>query len=185
MRAFTVKASDIARCPERRMDVAHYREDGSCGHVVTDEFNMIWQNDQDLYDAVLDMVRDLLRRVPGMTDQTIGVNVKGRVFAWAYGGGWGYSEGWGGATTSLRDGDRYPDWTEGGPPPGYRANPFSYFLDREAYGFINEEVVGEQAKDALDLEDDPGSGYAPNPIWGDTTAENLNTSGFTGIHESS
>lgn len=129
---------------ERNERVAH----------ATTEFNMIWQNDQDVYHAVLDDVRGMLRRVPGMTDQTIGRNVKDRVFSWAYGGGWGYSEGWVGTTTSLRDEDRYPDWHEGPPPAGYRPGPFSYFLPRSAYGYVNEETVGEEARDALGLEDE-------------------------------
>jgi hypothetical protein len=96
-----------------------------------------------------------------MTDQTIGRNVKDRVFSWAYGGGWGYSFGWGHATSSLRDQDRYPDWIEGPPPTGYRTTPFSYFLNRDRYGFVSEEEVGEQARDALGLEsgdDDEGDG---------------------------
>lgn len=192
MRAFTVKRSDIDRCPERRLDVSHYREDGTCMHRpseqtvrTTDEFNMIWQNDADVYRAVCDLARDLLRRVPGMTDQTLGRNIKDRVFAWAYGGGWGYSDGWNGSAESWRDADRFPDWTEGGPPPGYRASPFSYFLDRAAYGFVSEERVGEEARDALDLEDGEGETSAPETGWTDSTYDNLNTSGFTGIHEES
>lgn len=119
---------------------------------ATTEFNMIWQNDQTVYNEVVDCVRDLLRKVPDMTDQTIGRNVKDRVFSWAYGGGYGFSDGWGHATSSLRDQDRYPDWTEGGPPPGYRANPFSYFLPTHAYGQVDEEAVGEDAREALGLE---------------------------------
>lgn len=126
----------------RESDVAH----------ATTEFNLIWQNDQVVYNEVLDYVRDLLRGVPNMTDQTIGLNVKARVFSWAFGGGWGFASGWGHSLTSLRDEDRYPDWTEGGPPPGYRANPFSYFLDKDRYGLVNEEVVGEEAREALGLE---------------------------------
>jgi hypothetical protein len=119
---------------------------------TTHEFNLIWQNDQAVYNEVVEYVRDLLRGVPGMTDQTIGRNVKDRVFSWAYGGGWGYSYGWGHSTTSLRDADRYPDWTEGGPPPGYKAGPFSYFLDMDQYRFVSEEEVGDQARDALAIE---------------------------------
>jgi hypothetical protein len=123
---------------------------------ATDGFNMIWQNDQDVYLAVLAEVRAMLGGVPGMTLQTIGRNVKDRVFAWAYGGGWGYSEGWGGATSPLLDCLRYPDWEEGPAPAGYRVSPFSYFLSREEYGYVSEERVGEEALEALDLE-----GYDP------------------------
>jgi hypothetical protein len=32
MRYFTMTHSAIQRCPERRMDVEHYREDGTCEH---------------------------------------------------------------------------------------------------------------------------------------------------------
>jgi hypothetical protein len=117
----------------------------------TDEFNMIWQNDQDVYMTTLAFAQRLLLAQPGMTDQTLGLNVKHRVFSWAYGGGWGYSSGWGGATTSLRDVDRYPDWTEGGPPPGWRNGPFNYFLERDAR--VSEEGVAEQVRDALQIEE--------------------------------
>jgi hypothetical protein len=119
----------------------------------TDEFNMIWQNDQDVYFTTLAYAQALLRQVPGMTEQTLGRNVKDRVFSWAYGGGWGYSSGWRGATTSLRDEDRYPDWSEGGPPPGYRVSPFSYFLGRDKYGHVSEEGIAEQVRDALQIEE--------------------------------
>ena len=117
----------------------------------THEFNMVWENDYALYHEVLDMVRPMVER--GLTDQTIGRNVKDRVFSWAFGGGWGYADGWGGATSSLRDDDRYPDWIEGPPPAGYRSGPFSYFLERDAYGAVDEEQVGESAREALGLED--------------------------------
>ena len=122
---------------------------------ATNEFCMVWQNDQDVYREVVQMVRGMVRS--HLTDQTIGRNVKDRVFSWAYGGGWGYAEGWGGSTSSLRDDDKYPDWTEGPPPPGYRNTPFSYFLDRDRYSFVSEERVGEEARDALGLE-----GYDPD-----------------------
>jgi hypothetical protein len=118
----------------------------------TDEFNLVWQNDQDVYLEVLALARELLARVPGMTDQTLGRNIKDRVFSWAYGGGWGYSDGWGHATSSLRDGDRFPSWVEGPPPAGYRTTPFSYFLDREQYGEVSEEAIAEDVREALELE---------------------------------
>lgn len=94
---------------------------------ATTEFNMVWQNDQELYRAVLAYVRGLLR-VPGMTDQAIGRNVKDRVFAWAFGGGWGFSEGW--------------------PNP----RTFEYFLARDQYRWVSESIVGEEAREALGLE---------------------------------
>lgn len=123
----------------------------STNHATT-EFNLIWQNDQAVYHEVVAMVRDMLRRSPTMSDQTIGRNVKDRVFSWAYGGGWGFDTGWGHATSSLRDDDRYPDWVEGPPPAEDRANPFSYFLPTHAYGDVNEEAVGEDAREALGIE---------------------------------
>lgn len=30
MRAFAITADDVGHCPEHRLDVAHYREDGTC-----------------------------------------------------------------------------------------------------------------------------------------------------------
>lgn len=72
-----------------------------------------------------------------MTDQTLGRNVKDRVFSWAYGGGWGYATGWGGSTTSLVDRTRMP---------------FGYFLPREEYGQVSEELVGENVRECLGLE---------------------------------
>ena len=119
---------------------------------ATTEFNLLWQNPQEVYNAVVDYARDLLRRQPTMTDMTLGRNVKDRVFAWAYGGGWGYSEGWGGATSSLRDDDRYPDWVEGPPPPGYRNTPFNHFLPTHTFGQVDEEDVAQEVREALKLE---------------------------------
>lgn len=42
MRAFTIMSSDIARCPDRRLDPAHYREDGSCLHQLAPEQVCQW-----------------------------------------------------------------------------------------------------------------------------------------------
>lgn len=92
----------------------------------TTEFNMIWQNDYHLYQAVLGFARDLLAQVPGMTDQALGRNVKDRVFAWAFGGGWGHAEGW-------------------------DSRAFDYFLTREDYGSVSEESVAEEVRDALGM----------------------------------
>ena len=96
---------------------------------ATREFDMIWENDYDLYLATLAYARDLLRRTPNMTDQTLGRNVKDRVFAWAFGGGWGWS-------------DFYPH--------DHRA--FDYFLKREQHGDVQDERVGERVRDALGIE---------------------------------
>jgi hypothetical protein len=78
---------------------------------------------------VLSYARELLVRLPTMTDQTLGRNVKDRVFAWAFGGGWGWAEGW--------------------PGPG---RPFDYFLSREDYGLVSEESIAESVREALGLE---------------------------------
>lgn len=121
---------------------------------ATREFNMVWTNDQEVYHAVLAYARELLRGVPGMTDQTLGRNVKDRVFAWAYGGGWGWSSGWGGSTSSQRDEDRFPGWADmQEAPAGYRPTPFSYFLTREQYGEVSEEAIAEEVRDCLGIED--------------------------------
>jgi hypothetical protein len=32
MKSFTIKASDIARCPDHNMSVEHWSEDGKCAH---------------------------------------------------------------------------------------------------------------------------------------------------------
>lgn len=45
-------------------------------------FNLHWTNDYSLYHAVLDYSRGLLRRVPSMTDQTLGRNVRDAVQRW-------------------------------------------------------------------------------------------------------
>lgn len=45
-------------------------------------FNLHWQNDQELYLAVLDFARVCLRQVPNMTEQTLGLNVRDTVWRW-------------------------------------------------------------------------------------------------------
>lgn len=47
-------------------------------------FNLHWTNDYILYHAVLDYSRGLLRRVPSMTDQTLGRNVRDAVQRWCH-----------------------------------------------------------------------------------------------------
>jgi hypothetical protein len=90
---------------------------------------MIWCNDQDLYLATLAYARELLRRMPQMSDQTLGRNVKDRVFAWAFGGGWGHDGLWVG-----------------------RADTFDYFVRREDYGDVSELAVAEEVRDCLGIE---------------------------------
>ena len=81
---------------------------------------------------MLSYASELLAQLPTMTDQTLGRNIKDRVFAWAFGGGWGWSSGW--------------------PGPG---QPFQYFLSREDYGRISEESIAESVRDALGEEGRP------------------------------
>jgi hypothetical protein len=63
-RVLTVTQHDIDQCPVRSLQPRHYRRDGTCEHRsshATDAFNMNWQNDYDLYQAVLRLGRQLLR----------------------------------------------------------------------------------------------------------------------------
>lgn len=100
---------------------------------ATREFNMHWQNDYDLYKEVVSLAREMLRRVPGMTQQTIGRNVKDRVFAWQQGGGWGYDDG--------------------------RKHVRALEYLRVAHADVQEDLVGEEVLDALGLEGyDPVTG---------------------------
>lgn len=96
-----IKHSDVEACPIRSLSPGHYREteDGikcSCGEVTNNAgwyFSLHWSNDYALYHAVLDHARELLRRVPSMTDQTLGRNLRDAVQRWcmdeaAYPLGW-------------------------------------------------------------------------------------------------
>lgn len=100
------------------------------GYKNAETFNFIStvDNDFDLYEAVKAYTVDLLDRHPWMTDQTLGRNIKDRVFAWANGGGWGYDC-----------------------PPRFQ-NVLQY-LDLADYGRVNEEEVAESVRDALDVEE--------------------------------
>lgn len=52
MEAFTIKSSDIARCPYRILTVEHYREDGTCKCTYRqDELDAV-------YDACLKDIRE-------------------------------------------------------------------------------------------------------------------------------
>ena len=48
----------------------------------TDRFNLYWQNDRALYNAILSYVESCREAVPGMTRNTIAVNLSDRVWAW-------------------------------------------------------------------------------------------------------
>lgn len=63
-RVFTVTQHDIDQCPDRQLHPAHYRRDGTCLHRnsrATDAFSMNWCNDQDVYEAVLRLARQLVK----------------------------------------------------------------------------------------------------------------------------
>lgn len=45
-------------------------------------FRINWTGDHNLYTAVMHHARMLLRRVPGMTDQTLGRNIRDAVQRW-------------------------------------------------------------------------------------------------------
>ena len=46
------------------------------------DFEVWTANNRELYDAILAYARECLRRVPGMTDQTLGANIKLNVREW-------------------------------------------------------------------------------------------------------
>ena len=54
-------------------------------------FDVVWSNDAHLYSAIRAYGETLLRSVPGMTDQTLGLNVLHAIKAAVHIGGWGYS----------------------------------------------------------------------------------------------
>lgn len=94
---------------------------------ATREFNMHWLNDQDLYDDVILFARHLLRQVGGkMTPQTLGRNIKDRVYAWKEGGGWGYDN----------------------PPKHVRALEYL----RVPHAEVQEELVAEEVYGILGIE---------------------------------
>jgi hypothetical protein len=86
-----INHSDVAACPITSLSPRHYREteDGikcRCGEVTNNAagwyFSLHWSNDYALYHAVLDHARELLHRVPTMTDQTLGRNLRDAVQRW-------------------------------------------------------------------------------------------------------
>lgn len=127
----------------------------------TRNFNMVWENDYDVYHLVLAHSRDLLKQVPSMTDQTLGRNVKDYVFALRNGGGWGWPEGFGSA----------------------HARHVLQWIGADTYGEVSEEEVAEQVRELLGIESpqDEEEGPEADPGWHDTTADNLNTSGSIGF----
>jgi hypothetical protein len=62
-------------------------------------FSLWWSNDEPLYRNVLAYATECLRRVPNMTDQTLGLNVRIEVQRWCMDGqatvlGWGPAKGY-------------------------------------------------------------------------------------------
>lgn len=91
-------------------------------NLATFQFNVIWQNDQALYNAVLAYAKDMT----DLTDQTLGRNVKDRVYAWANDGGWGYG-------------------------PGRKFDILKH-LDLTGYPQVSETEVGEAVRESLTTE---------------------------------
>lgn len=130
----------------------------------TQNFNMVWQNDYDVYHLVLGQARALLRSLPSMTDQTLGRNLKDYVFALRNGGGYGHPDGFGSP----------------------RIRHTLQWIGADTYGGVSEEDVAEDVRELLGIE--WPEEYAPEsePVdegggWHDTTADNLNTSGSIGF----
>jgi len=101
-------------------------------------FDLHWSNDEPLYRAVLDYSRELLRRVPTMTQQTLGRNVRDTVQRWCA------------DESAMRT-------------TGWQATP--YVVDRRVLRMMREEVersggfadvdensVGESVLDSLNIE---------------------------------
>lgn len=57
-------------------------EEQARAEEATRTFGMHWADDYALYHAVLDEARELLYHVPGMTDQTLGRNIRDTVARW-------------------------------------------------------------------------------------------------------
>jgi hypothetical protein len=88
--------SAIQRCPDKRLDPAHYRDDGTCLHVPPAEsvngyanaetfrFEAATANDAELYADLLNVAVTMLQRVPSMTDQTLGRNIVDHVRGWLH-----------------------------------------------------------------------------------------------------
>lgn len=101
-------------------------------------FSVIWHNDYDLHHALIDYSRQLLRSVPGMTDQTLGRNIKDRVYSWANGGGYGY--------------DNAPRFVD----------VLRHLQPDTPYAEVNEDEVGADMRETLALQGyDPTTGLVP------------------------
>lgn len=122
-------------------------------YTATEQFNLHWQNDQDFYNAVLDYARAFLRRVPGMTAQTLGLNIRNDVHRWCDEGyvsalGWDPDAGRPGPRTAVVQRNqlqRFPGWVM---PKGYRPVR-SDVLERMAedmegqWQAVDETAIGE------------------------------------------
>lgn len=54
-------------------------------------FDCVWANDQNLYNAIVREGKRLLNSVPGMTPQTLGLNILNSLKAALNNGGWGWA----------------------------------------------------------------------------------------------
>lgn len=97
---------------------------------ATRNFGMVWQNDYDAYHLVLAHAKALLRANPGMTDLTLGRNVKDYVFALRNDGGWGHPTGI--STPRMRD--------------------VLQWIDADSHGDVDELDVAEDVRYGLGCE---------------------------------
>lgn len=98
-------------------------------------FDMVWSNDRGIYDAIRKEGKHLLSVVPGMTDQTLGLNIKTMILATMNKGGWGYP----------------------GVPDEFKGVDFSNLtgsMTLDQMRNVNETEFGEKVRTALETEDD-------------------------------
>ena len=99
-------------------------------------FNLHWQNDEPLYRAVIMFGRVCLGRVPNMTDQTLGRNVRDAVRRWCVdrqvtGLGWDADLGY---------------------PPVSRSVLAMLAEEVGEFNLVSEETVGEEVREAMVIE---------------------------------
>lgn len=95
------------------------------------------ENNQELYEAMKAYTRTCLERVPGMTDQTLGMNLRLRLYAWA--AGFTVETGWGFDDVAL---------------PHHRFEKALEYYDRTKHGLVNEMELVQMAKTALELDEE-------------------------------
>lgn len=122
-------------------------------------FNLHWSNDEALYRAVLRYAAGCLRRVPNMTDQTLGLNVKNEVRRWCEDG---YVSDLGWSPVCLDCGARLYTGRDHRCPVTRTVQPALIvsrsvldMLAEEVGDFsrVNEESVAEDVREALGIEE--------------------------------